>query len=385
MEEVVLFIPRDDGQFRVEADSSDYANGGVLSQKIDGKWRPVAFRSRSLNEVERNYEIYDKEMMAIMDSLADLRQYVMGAKEVVEIFTDHLNLQYFKKPQKLNRRQARWVTELSEYDIHIFHKPGKSMGKADALSRMTGLEKGENDNANVVLLKPEFFIANMIVENPEDRILNDIKKQKQNMDTYVRKRLDAKDKDWEETADGLVLFQNHIYVPKDKTLRGSIIGLHHDTEIGGHPGQFKSVELITRTYWWPGVTRDVKAYVTGCEICQATKTHRAKPVGPLHPHDVPSGPWDIVGTDLIGELPESGGYNAISVFSDHCTKQLQLFPTNMSCSSEGMARIYRDKIFPIHGIFRKIVHDRGPQYHSRFMKELYKLLGIEGNFTMAYH
>ena len=105
-EDVVLTIPRDIGKFRVEADSSDFANGAVLSQKVDGKWRPIAFRSRSLNEVERNYEIYDKEMMAIMDSLDEWRQYLLGANEPVEIWTDHQNLQYFRKPQKLNRQQA---------------------------------------------------------------------------------------------------------------------------------------------------------------------------------------------------------------------------------------------------------------------------------------
>ena len=76
--------------------------------------------------------------MAIMDSLDEWRQYLLGANEPVEIWTDHQNLQYFRKPQKLNHRQARWVTELSEYEFKLFHKPGKSMGKADALSWMTG-------------------------------------------------------------------------------------------------------------------------------------------------------------------------------------------------------------------------------------------------------
>ena len=95
-------IPQDIGKFCVEADSSNYANGAVFFQHIEGKWYPVAFQSRSLNEVERNYEIYDKEMMAIMDSLEEWRQYLLGALEIVEIWTDHQNLQYFQKPQKLN-------------------------------------------------------------------------------------------------------------------------------------------------------------------------------------------------------------------------------------------------------------------------------------------
>ena len=105
-EDITLFIPNDEGRFHVEADSSDFTNGAVLSQQVNGKWQPVAFRSRSLNEVEQNYEIYDKEMMAIMDSLSEWQQYLLGARENFEIWTDHQNLQYFWKPQKLNYRQA---------------------------------------------------------------------------------------------------------------------------------------------------------------------------------------------------------------------------------------------------------------------------------------
>ena len=75
----------------------------ILSQHIEGKWHPVAYRSRTLSETEMNYEIHDKELMAVMDSLADWRQYLLGARCTFEIWTDHQNLQYFRKPQKLNR------------------------------------------------------------------------------------------------------------------------------------------------------------------------------------------------------------------------------------------------------------------------------------------
>ena len=67
----------------------------------------------------------------------------------------------------------------------------------------------------------------------------------------------------------------------------------------------------------------------------------------LNPHNIPTEPWEEVGIDLIGKLPQAGGYNAIAVFTDHFTKRLRLVPTHMSCKSEGMARIYRDKIFSI--------------------------------------
>ena len=76
----VLHLPSDDGPFRIETDCSQYATGGVLSQLIEGKWRPIAYRSQSLTEAERNYEIHDREMLAIMEALEDWRQYLLGAK-----------------------------------------------------------------------------------------------------------------------------------------------------------------------------------------------------------------------------------------------------------------------------------------------------------------
>ena len=94
-EDIVLAISSETGQFKVEADSSDGAIGAVLSQKRDRKWRPVAFMSKSLRVTERNYEIYDKELLAIMLALSEWRHYLMWATEEIEIWTDHQNLQYF--------------------------------------------------------------------------------------------------------------------------------------------------------------------------------------------------------------------------------------------------------------------------------------------------
>ena len=118
----------------MECDSSDFANGAILSQYIDKKWHSVVYMSRMLSETERNYQIHDRELMAVMDSLADWRQYLLGARCTFEIWTDHQNLQYFRKPQKLNRRQARWQTELQEYNFLLVHKPGAQMKKADLLT-----------------------------------------------------------------------------------------------------------------------------------------------------------------------------------------------------------------------------------------------------------
>jgi len=97
-----------DKEFRVEVDASNYTTGGVLSMKCSNdRWRPVAFISKSLSNTERNYEIHDKEMLAIVRCLEAWKHFLEGAVVKFEVWADHKNLEYFMKAQKLNRRQAR--------------------------------------------------------------------------------------------------------------------------------------------------------------------------------------------------------------------------------------------------------------------------------------
>ena len=87
----------------METDASGHAIGGVLSQEQEGKWKPIAFLSRTMQPAEQNYEIYDKELLAIVEALAKWRQYLLDAAETFEIWTDYENLKYFREPHKLNR------------------------------------------------------------------------------------------------------------------------------------------------------------------------------------------------------------------------------------------------------------------------------------------
>jgi len=93
-----------DKEMRVEADASDYATGGVLSMKCeDERWRPVAYISKSLSDTEKNYEIHDKEMLAVIWCLEAWRHFLEGAQIKFKVWMDHKNLEYFMSSQKLNR------------------------------------------------------------------------------------------------------------------------------------------------------------------------------------------------------------------------------------------------------------------------------------------
>ena len=101
----------------METDVSGHVIGGVLSQEQERKWKPIAFLSRTIQPAERNYEIYDKKLLAIVETLAKWRQYLLDAAETFEIWTDHENLKYFREPHKLNGQQARWYLKLQDYNF----------------------------------------------------------------------------------------------------------------------------------------------------------------------------------------------------------------------------------------------------------------------------
>jgi hypothetical protein len=157
--------------------------------------------------------------------------------------------------------------------------------------------------------------------------------------------LDQKEKLWIETDDGIVTWKDRIYIPKDKKLREDIITWNHDAITAGHPGRFKTQELITRDYWWPLIQSDIKRYIEGCEICQRTKSKRSSPAAPLNPNEVPNKPWETISIDLIGPLPESQGHNAILVIVDRFTKGSYFVLTTVEITSLGVAKEFRDHVF----------------------------------------
>ncbi|GLB33349.1 putative retrotransposable element tf2 155 kda protein type 1-like [Lyophyllum shimeji] len=382
----VLIFPDDDRPFRVEADSSDFATGAVLSQQSpeDEKWHPVAFYSKSLNAVERNYEIHDKEMLAIIRALEEWRHFLEGARHKVEIYTDHKNLQYFLTAKKLNRRQARWSLYLANFDFVLHHRPGRSMGKPDALSRRPDHGDGSADNADTVLLKPEFFavraLQGLIAAGEEDKILRDIRRGNREgaQEDVVAKAAAAlksarsgvrsvRSAEWSEDQ-GVLMFRGRIYVPNIPELRRRIVEQHHDSRVAGHPGRWKTLELVSRSYWWPQMSRYIGSYTSTCDLCQRTKVRRQLPMGQLHPLPIPEGRWSVVSVDFIVELPEAHGYDAVMVVVDSVGKRAHFIPTHTTCTAMGVANLYRKHVWKLHGLPDAFVSDRGPQFVAEFTR-----------------
>jgi transposase InsO family protein len=191
-----------------------------------------------------------------------------------------------------------------------------------------------------------------------------------------------KSAEWSE-SDGLLMFHSKIYVPKDRDLRRRIVEQHHDTRIARHAGRFKTLELVSRNYWWPLMSRYIGIYVNTCDLCNQTKVQRRQPISELHPSETPDAPWEVISVDFIVELPESHGYDTIMCVVDSLTKRAHFIPTHTTLNAEGTALLFLKEVWKHHEMPRVIISDRGPQFIAGFMRELYK--GIKLAMSTAYH
>ena len=183
---------------------------------------------------------------------------------------------------------------------------------------------------------------------------------------------------------GILYHREKVYIP-NSDLRCCISALCHDSKIAGHARRWKTLELVSRNYWWPQMSRYISRYVSTCNMCLHTKASRQSPVGELHPLPIPNALWDTISVDFIVELPESEGKGAVMVVVGSVTKRSHFVDMVTMLSAAGTARLYIQHIWKHHGLPKKVVSDRGPQFVAEFMKELYQLLGIKLAATTAYH
>ena len=141
-----------------------------------------------------------------------------------------------------------------------------------------------------------------------------------------------------------MLKEGKVYVPKDKELRAEVIQLHHDVPAGGHGRRWKTVELVTRNYWWPGVMRDVGRYVEGCDLCQRMKNKTEELAGKLKLSEVLEKLWTHLMVDFIMKLPVVAGKDAILVVCDRLSKMTHFVAMTEETLVEVLARLFRDNM-----------------------------------------
>src|SRR6266550_2361128 len=383
----------------IETDASDYALGAVMSQDCnDGCLHPVAFHSRKFKPAEINYDIHDKEMLAIVAALKEWEHMLKSCQGEFTVYTDHKNLEYFATTKVLSRRQARWAEFLAEFWFKVVYRPGLLNTKADVLSRRRDYADEAGGEAPRSLFKPgqrvvgSAHIASIRAYSLPSAMTERFEKAGREDPDWmatleaVRAGSDKVAAGFEE-KEGLLFYENRYVLPNDKVLRLKVLEANHDSRVAGHFGQFKTLDRLRQNFFWSGMDEDTKDYVRSCDVCQRDKTSRRKKYGLLQPLDIPHQPWRSISMDFITGLPESNGYTQIWVVVDRLTKMAHFIPmvTKAKSPAKDLATTFAREIWRLHGLPSDIVSDRGSVFISGFWKELMEHLGVELNLSTAFH
>ncbi|KAL0149392.1 hypothetical protein M9458_055303, partial [Cirrhinus mrigala] len=339
----VLRHPDPQLPFLVEVDASSTGVGAVLSQKQGEppKTFPCAFFSHKLSPAEKNYDVGNRELLAIKLALEEWRHWLEGACNPFVILTDHKNLEYLRSAKVLNHRQARWALFFTRFDFTINYRPGSQNLKADALSRI--------HEPNHAIHPPESILpASIIVAPVTWDVMTDITEAQ------------AQDPPPAECPDNLT------YVPA--VLRSRILSEVHTAPSSGHPGIKATLDLLHNRFWWPTMRHDTTNYVKNCVTCCTTKTPRQLPAGLLQPLPVPKRPWSHIAVDFVTDLPPSQGHTTVLSVVDRFSKGCRFIPLPKLPTAMETAEALCNAVFRYYGLPEDIVSDRGPQFTSRLCK-----------------
>ncbi|KAK3507348.1 hypothetical protein QTP70_014831, partial [Hemibagrus guttatus] len=342
-----------------KVDASTTGVGAVLSQQQGNppKLHPCAFFYRKLNPSEVNYDIRNRELLAIKLALEEWRHWLEGAKHPFIVLTDHKNLEYLRDAKRLNPHQARWALFFTRFNFTISYRPGSKNVKADALSRIHSPEESTDDPEPII---PERLFVSPITWSEE---------------TLPEPSAST------NTPPGCP--QGMPYIPR--TRRTPLIHSTHTSLGTGHPGVNETLTLLKQCFWWTNMTADVKRYVQGCREYALSKSLRHLPSGKLQPLPVLNHPWSHLGVDFITDLPVPNGCTCVLVVVDRFSKSCRLIPLPRLPMAMETTELMFNHVFRYYGLPEDIVSDRGSQFTSRVWRSFFKLLGVTISLSSGYH
>ena len=356
----ILILPDPQRQFVVEVDASNEGVGAILSQRSeqDGKVHPCAFLSRRLSKAERNYDVGNRELLAVKLALEEWRHWLEGAEHPFIVWTDHKNLEYIKKAKRLNSRQARWALFFNRFSFSLSYRPGSRNVKPDALSRLFDPEPVAKDPETILPLTCVVGALTWQIENEVKQANGDVR-----------------------SPSGCP--ENRLFVPVE--LRPQVIHWAHTSLLSCHPGVRRTMFAISRRFWWPSMEPEVREYVEACSVCARNKTSSGSRMGLLQPLPIPSRPWSDISVDFVTGLPVSQGNTTVLTVVHRSSKMTRFIALPKLPSAKETAEIMMNNVFKVHGFPKDIVSDRGPQFVSRFWREFCRLIGAKASLTSGYH
>lgn len=392
---------------KVSVDASKAALGGVLEQEEQGQWRPVAYYSRKLTPAETRYTTRERECLAVKQCLVVWRHYLLGSPFVVK--SDHESLKWLQTQDvnTMSDRLVRWVEYFSLFDFDQQYIPGELNVLPDHFSRPTTCVVLASDRSSpqqldlidlALFLQEHQHVLPVLPAN-DDAVFPDTQvhsrffdqiaaAQKNDPETaaIVHRLLDPVGSRSSEfrtlyiVHDGILGVratdgQFRTVIPPGP-LRATVCRFFHDE--AGHPGIQRTLQAVTRYFYWPNMSRFVAQFVSSCTACQAAKGSNRLPAGFVEPHVLPDEPASEWSVDFL-ELPQSAdGHNCVAVWTERISKLVVLIPMSNKAhaiTALEVAKSFVDHVFCWFGIPKSILSDRGPQFRAAIWHQIWELLG----------
>ena len=391
---------------RTDAAAGDALNpggfGAVLTQVYpDSTEKVIAYASRALETFEKNYSAYLLEMAAAAWAIDHFHVYLAGRK--FQLFTDHKPLETLSTVHKktLNRLQQ----QLLEYDFTIHYLKGSDNSIADALSRnaisaikrefCSGDLKSQMSR-KIFLAALTDFSGSLSEEQNKDPFIRDVRNFLQdhvsaNLTAQQEAKVAKIAKDC-VIRDNVIFFNLHrknqparFCALAPESMKNTILKDAHTTWDGGHGGELRTLNRITRSFWWPGITNDIDKFIHKCLRCQASKGKKPAPA-PLQNLPLCEAPNERVHIDLFGELKHAspGGNRFIMVMTDAFTKYTELAAIPDK-KAETIAQTFFERWVCRYSVPKVIVTDNGREFANKVVDDLCARLNVEHRLTSPYH
>lgn len=345
----------------LHTDASSVGYGAVLLQThSDGKKRVVTYFSKTTQGAECRYHSYELETLAVVRALQHLRHYLIGIK--FKIITDCNALKATERKKDLLPRVARWWMYLQDYNFSIEYRKGVLMPHADYLSRnppVTRVNHIDRPRNWAQIAQSSDSETQGLIQKLNEGDLDSRRYVCQNGLLYYR---------YTPVGEEPRLL---CFIPKGHRL--SLLRIFHDEH--EHIGVEKTLHLILKHFWFPGLKTFVNKYVSHCLACVSKKRVPRAPQQPISSWEKPDVPFTVVHIDSLGPLPESNGYKFVLVIVDSYSKFSLLYPLYRQDAND-LKRVFNNAI-SLFGVPKLLVCDRGRMFEASSFVKLVSDMGCD--------